>query len=320
MQPHRHAEISEGAQDRLHLLTVVAPRRAEGSSPTGIIGRHLAHQLVSAGDRVRVLTEPEQDYDWPSSVELEVGSVTAPDGHAQAFLGADTIFLAGAVPETTAQVLRLAENAGVRRIVLLSSHGPEYEEAYPPETWFWTAIERAVQASPVPSTIIRPSAVMGSMLEGTYPVTGSGWPEAIRGEGVVREPLAEHGHYPFIHEEDLAAIAVAALRDDRFAGMILEAVGPPLSTGSRIDAIGTAIGRRVTLTDLPVEEARIRWRDEGWPEGAIDVTLYALAEYGSRTTELKRWTDDQRPTVTEMIGRRRRSYDDWAREHAHLFR
>ncbi|MCP2168618.1 hypothetical protein [Goodfellowiella coeruleoviolacea] len=43
---------------RLHLLTAVSPRKDAGSSPTGIVGRSLARQLLDAGDRVRVLAEP----------------------------------------------------------------------------------------------------------------------------------------------------------------------------------------------------------------------------------------------------------------------
>ncbi|WP_422115267.1 hypothetical protein [Brachybacterium sp. UNK5269] len=265
-----------------------------------------------------MLAEPEQGRGWPSSVEVCCGSVTAPGQHTEVFTGARTLFLAGAVPGTVPTVLQLAERAGVLRVVLLSSHGPEYEEAYPPETWFWTAIERAVQASSIPATIIRPSAVMGSMLEGTYPATGSGWPAMIRSDDTIREPFADTGHYPFIHEEDLASVAAAALRADTFTGTVLEAVGPPVSTRSRVDGIAAAIGRRLTLVDVSVDEARALWRDQGWPEGAIDVTLYALEEYGARTAELTRWTSAQRPTVAEIIGRRPRTYDDWAQEHAHL--
>ncbi|HEX8487919.1 MAG TPA: NAD(P)H-binding protein [Propionibacteriaceae bacterium] len=304
----------------MHLLTVVAPRRREGSSPTGIVGRSLARQLIAAGDRVRVLAEPEMCHDWPSSVEVVRGSVASPAGSAPAWLGVETLFLAGADPETVPEVLAFAVASQLQRIVLLSSHGPEYEEAYPPDTWYWLAIERAVQQSGIPTTVVRPSAVMGSMIEGTYPATGSDWPESIRTEGVVREPFAREGHYPFIHEEDLAAVAAAALRSDAYVGQVLEAVGPPLSTRSRVDSIAAAIGRTIDLLEVTPELARTSWRERGWPDGAIEVTLYALEEYGARRAELARWTLDQRPTVSDIIGRRPRSYNDWAKEHCHLFR
>jgi uncharacterized protein YbjT (DUF2867 family) len=311
------ADVGPG---RSHLLTVVAASKREGSSPTGAVGRSLARQLVAAGDRVRVLAEPCQCQDWPASVEVTEGSVASPTSQDSVWSEAETLFLAGAHPATVAELLRIAREARVQRIVLLSSHGPEYEEAYPPETWFWLAIEKAVRRSGIPATVIRPSAVMGSMIEGTYPATGSGWPEMIKTAGAVWEPFATTGHYPFIHEDDLAAVAAAALRDGVGEGHILEAVGPPVSTRSRVAGIEEALGQAIQLRGLSSEEARARWRQDGWPDGAIDVTLYALEQYGTRLDELIQWTRDQRPTVAEVIGRVPRSYADWAKENVGMFR
>ena len=230
------------------------------------------------------------------------------------------MFLAGAHPATVQEVLRIAQQAQVRRIVLLSSHGPEYEEAYPPETWFWLAIEKAVQHSGIPATVIRPSAVMGSMLEGSYPATGSGWPEMIKTVGVVQEPFATMGHYPFIHEDDLAAIAAAALRDGVGEGRVLEAVGPPVSTRSRIAGIQEALGEPIELNGLTAEQARAKWLHQGWPEGAIDVTLYALEEYGtdSRNSPSGLGTNNQpSPRSSDAASR---TYAEWAEENVRRFR
>ncbi|MFD5411466.1 SDR family oxidoreductase [Streptomyces nojiriensis] len=126
-----------------------------------------------AGDRVRVLAEPGQAADWPVGTEVVEGSVTRPAEQPGAFAGTDTLFLAGAVPDTVRDVLRLARAAGTRRVVTLSSHGPEHEAAYPPETWFWLAVERAVEAAGMEWTHIRPSAVMGAVLEAVGPPLAS---------------------------------------------------------------------------------------------------------------------------------------------------
>ncbi|MBQ1098939.1 NAD(P)H-binding protein [Streptomyces sp. b94] len=261
--------VSEG----ICLLTVVSPRRDEGNSPTGVVGRFLARQLLATGRRVRVMAEPDQCGGWPDAVDVVVGSITRPLECARAFDGAETVFLAGAHPSTVQDALTLARNASARKVVVLSSHGPEYEEANPPATWFWLAIEKAVEHSGIAWTHIRPSAVMGSVIEGTYPATGSDWSDTIRADGVIREAFLDRGHYPFIHEEDLAAVVFAAL-----------------------------------------------WRRLGWPDGAIDVTLYALEEYGARFTELLQWTFDQRPSVRDIIGRPPRTYDDWVSENIDSFR
>ncbi|NUW29956.1 NAD(P)H-binding protein [Nonomuraea sp. SMC257] len=304
----------------LRLLTVVSARKDAGSSPTGIVGRSLARQLLAVGDRVRVIAESDQLAGWPDAVELVEGSITRPWECAEAFDGVGGIFLAGAQPSTVRDALTLALAAGVRRIVVLSSHGPEYEEAYPPETWFWLAVEKAVERSGMEWTHIRPSAVMGSLVEGSYPATGSDWPDTIRHELVVREAFLNEGHYPFIHEDDLAAVAVAALRDDAYVGAILEAVGLPLSTLSRVRSIAKAIGRDIDTVELTPCDSRTNWRRRGWPDSGSDVTLYALEEYGAHLAELTRWTLEQRPSVREIIGRSLRTYDDWAIENADRFR
>ncbi|WP_433237487.1 SDR family oxidoreductase [Streptosporangium sp. CA-135522] len=311
---------SASESGELRLLTVVSARKDAGSSPTGIVGRSLARQLLAVGDRVRVIAESDQLADWPDAVELVEGSITRPWECAEAFNGVGSIFLAGAQPSTVQDALALAVAAGVRRIVVLSSHGPEYEESYPLETWFWLAIEKAVERSGMEWTHIRPSAVMGSIVEGSYPATGSDWPDTIRRELVVREAFLDEGHYPFIHEDDLAAVAVSALRNDEYVGGILEAVGLPLSTLSRVRSIAKTIGRDIDAVELTPSDSRRNWRRRGWPDSGIDVTLYALEEYGAQLAELTQWTLEQRPSVQEIIGRSLRTYDDWAIENADRFR
>ncbi|AWI27563.1 SDR family oxidoreductase [Streptomyces tirandamycinicus] len=302
------------------LLTVVSPRRGEGNSPTGIVGRRLARQLLAVGRDVRVLAEPGQCGGWPDTADVVAGSITRPLESARAFGGAEAVFLAGAHPSTVGDALALARRGGARKVVLLSSHGPEFEEANPPETWYWLAIEKAVEHSGIPWTHIRPSAVMGAVIEGSYPATGSDWPDTVRTGGVVREAFLDQGHYPFIHEEDLAAVAAAALVGGDYCGTVVEAVGPPLSTRSRIASIARALGREIGTVDLTADEGRAVWRRLGWPDGAVDVTLYALEEYGARFAELLRWTADQRPSVHDIIGRPPLTYDDWVREHIDRFR
>ncbi|WP_230688785.1 SDR family oxidoreductase [Micromonospora sp. WMMD558] len=304
---------------RLHLVTAVAARKDAGSSPTGIVGRSLARQLLDGGDRVRVLAERGQLSGWPAGAEVVEGSITRPLERAEVFAGVDNVFLAGAVPATVQDALRVVQRAGAGRVVVLSSHGPEYEQDYPPETWFWLAVERAVERSGLEWTHVRPSAVMGAVIEGTYPATGSDWPDTVREGRVVREAFLNDGHYPFIHEDDLAAVAAAAMRTDGYVGTVLEAVGLPISTRSRVAGIAKAIGCDIDGIELTADDSRASWRRRGWPDSGIDVTLYALREYGVRLAELTRWTLDQRPAVHEIIGRPPRRFDDWAVEHAHLF-
>ncbi len=301
------------------LLTAVPPSKREGSSPTGLVGRHLAGQLLDCGVSVRVLAETGQLEGWPPGAEIVRGSISSPQDAAAAFAGVARVFLAGAEPGSAKEVVEAAAAAGVERIVVLSSHGPEYEVKFPPETWFWLAVEKAVETSGVAWTHIRPSAVMGACLEGTYPATGSDWAFSIRREGVVREPLLDSGYYPFIHEADLAAVAAVALLQDGYTGRVLEAVGLPISTRSRVAAIEDAIGRKVATQELTANQGRDAWRRLGWPSGGIQVTLYGLKAYASQLNELTEWTLAQEPSVEALIGRRPISFEQWAREHIDVY-
>ncbi|MDC7810560.1 NmrA family transcriptional regulator [Sphingomonas koreensis] len=302
------------------LLTAIAPRKREGSSPTGIVGRHLARQLLDKGASVRILAEQEQLEGWPQETQVICGSIANRGDAATALVGVDRVFLAGADPASVRDVIGSAVTEGVDRIVVLSSHGSEYESAYPPESWFWLAIERAVENSGIAWTHIRPSAVMGACLEGTYPATGSDWMTSIRLERRVREPLLDRGYYPFIHEADLAGVAAIALLNDGYTGQILEAVGLPISTRSRIDAIAQAIGQEIAMEELSADQARAAWKQCGWPSGAIEVTLFALEAYASQLKELTEWTLAQKPSVEELIARPMLGFEQWAYEHAAAYR
>ena len=81
----------------VRLLTAVSARKDAGSSPTGIVGRSLARQLLDFGDRVRVLAEPGRLDGWPDEVEVVEGSITRPLERPEVFDGVDGVFLAGAV-------------------------------------------------------------------------------------------------------------------------------------------------------------------------------------------------------------------------------
>lgn len=305
---------------RTFVLTVVPPSRREGSSPTGLVARSLARQLAEDGARVVVVTESAPSGGCPDGARLVPGSLARPQEWAPVLAGAEGLFLAGAGPTTAPAILAAARASGLVRVVLLSSHGSEYEVHHPADTWHWLAVERAVETSGLKWTVIRPSAVMGSMLEGTYPATGSGWPAMVTGSGLVAEALLDDGYYPFVHEDDLAGVAAAALRSDRYDGHVLEAVGPPLSTRERVAHTARAISGELATRSLTADEGRARWRADGWPEEAIEVTLYALAEYRDRYAELAAWTDAQRPTVAELIGRPLKDYARWAWEHRAWFR
>ncbi|WP_433544654.1 hypothetical protein ACQPZG_03255 (plasmid) [Streptomyces sp. CA-294286] len=91
--------------------------------------------------------------------------------------------------------------------------------------------------------------------------------------------------------------------------------GPPvdlLTDGEPRHPVAEALDRAAEL--VAQDERR------GAEEIHIDVTLYALEEYGCRYAKLLQWTHDQRPTVADVIGRPPHTFDDWVSENIDFYR
>lgn len=293
------------------LITVSPERNHPGAVPTGGIARRLAARLVARGEAVRVLTPETATPGWPAGIELVPGDVTVPDRVPEVFDAIDRLFLAGAVPETVREVVRRAEDGGVRRIVLLTSHGPEYEIEMPPDAWYWLAVEVVVERSSAEWVRVLPSAVMESLLGRGYPSRRRSLPEIVRDGSVLREPYP-HAGTPYVHEDDVAAVAAVALFDPGHAGQVLRASGRPVSRAEMLRTIGQRIGREIRLEELRPDQARALWRAEGWPEEDIEHTLAVLEYFATHDEPADH-------TIDRLLGRPPRSFAEWVAEHAGLF-
>ncbi|GAA5040585.1 uncharacterized protein YbjT (DUF2867 family) [Thermocatellispora tengchongensis] len=287
------------------LLTIVGHRDLPGHVPTaGPVGHRLAARLVSAGEAVRVLAPPSEAGGWPDGVEVVVGDVARPAESAAAFAGIRRLFLSGAVPGTAYELVTLARQGGAEHIVVLSSHGPEFEIQYEPEAWHWLAVEVVAERSGARWTHLRPSPVMAHQtLQDGYSYTRSNWADVIKHGGVIREPYAD-ARYPLIHEDDLAAVAVELLADDRYAGRTVTAYGPPISPREQVRLIGQALGREIPFEEITPEQAAERDREAGVAEELIALGHSVSADLLADPME----PDD---TVARVLGRPPRGYAEW---------
>ncbi|WP_184074886.1 NAD(P)H-binding protein [Nocardiopsis mwathae] len=294
------------------LLTVAPERDTTGAVPTVPVGRCMAERLCRAGEGVRVLAPPSEQEGWPPGADVVVGDVTRPERTPEAFVGIDRMFLAGAVPETAHSLVSLARRGGVRRIAVLSSHGPEFEIQWEPESWYWLAIEVVVERSGAEWTHIRPSPLMVQTLSRGFPRPGHSWVERIRDDEVIYDSHTA-ARVPFIDEDDLAAVAVAVLSGDGYAGRTMHVYGDPISSAEQLESIGAALGRPVRFEELSPEQARVRFRAEGMPEEDIDHTLSIGEEFLAEPMA-------PNPTVEQVLGRRPRSFAQWLADNAGAFR
>lgn len=269
---------------------------------TGNVGRELTRQLLDMGERIRLLTRSPSTVSVPTGAEVVGGDLGRPATLGPALVGVRRLFLN--VPPGTGQgVLEVARAHGVRRVVVLSSGNARAAREWDAIGGMHAATERAVAASGLDWTALRPGAFASNALA---------WAPGIRAESVVRQayPLAARAT---IHPADIAAAAVATLLGDGHGGQAYELTGgESLTFADEVAAIGAAIGRPVRLEPLSPEQARARMV-QVMPEAIADTLLRLWAEIDGTTAPV-------RDTVQRLTGSAPRTFAEWAKEHADTFR
>ncbi|MEB3366196.1 SDR family oxidoreductase [Saccharopolyspora mangrovi] len=248
------------------LLTAMAASRKPGAVPTAPSVRSLVGHLRRRGEDVRVLVPESEAHGWPDDVPVHLGPVTDPAAFAAAASGADRVFLAGLVGESLSSLRMLTDalvTGGIRRVVVLGSHGSDFEDEISEETWQWSAFERCLEVRGIGWVRLRPTAVMANASVGGYPIPGSAAVEAVRLRGEVHEHFPD-SPYAFIHEDDLAEIAATLLLDDVHRGTV-DVSGTAVTARERLAALNSALGTDARIVELSAEQAADRWRHEGGP-------------------------------------------------------
>ncbi|WP_432968066.1 NAD(P)H-binding protein [Dactylosporangium sp. CA-233914] len=268
---------------------------------TGNVGRHVVRGLAEAGARVRAMTRDPGKATFPEGVEVVRGDLDDP--HGIPFEGVEKLYLFVHSP-TVRNVVDLAVQAGVRRIVVLSSgavtHGYDTGHHLP--------VEQAVEASGVEWTHVRPGEFAMNKIDL--------WGPSIRADSTIVHPDPdEFGQ--LIHEQDIAEVAVAALLDDGHAGKAYTLTGPAQVTQRAMAAaIGEAIGRELQFVTVSAQEALAYYVSLGWPE---EFARYILGLGGYGDGEAGDFSDYQftvSPDFEAVTGKPYRTFAQWARDHA----
>lgn len=266
---------------------------------TGAVGRPVVDQLVEAGESVRAVTRTPATAGLPEQVEVFEGDMEQPESLRAAFAGVDRLYLFP-VPDTAREVVALAKEAGVRRIVVLSSssvldtsgdnHSGEYHRA----------VERAVEESGIEWTFIRPDEFATNVLWK--------WAHSIRTEGVVRAPYGNATRV-LIHEADVAAVAAAALLEDGHAGQAYVLTGPEAVTqAEQVRQIAQAIGRPVAFEEITPDQAR-EFMGQVMPAPVVEMVLGYLADAVANPPVPV-------DAVEKVTGRPALTFARWAADHA----
>lgn len=259
---------------------------------TGNIGRMVVDHLLARGaGAVRALTTDPAKAALPAGVEVVVGYLRKPATLPAAFDGVEAMYLAP-TPDTVEEVLGLAREAGVQRIVDLSGEH---------ESW-WGGVAKSVEASGMAWTHLSP----GDFMENTL-----SWAPQIIEVDAVREPYPQGRSTP-IAMDDIARIAATVLTTVGHEGQALPLTGPEILTRVDLtDRIGAARGKPVRFETVSRDEAVAAME----PTMGDDATWYV-------DTILKGsvdWPAQVQPTVERITGAPATTFAQWAQANAARF-
>ncbi len=164
-----------------------------------------------------------------------------------------------AAPTAPASIRRfteLAQQSGVRHLVLLSGRGEEVA----------ITCEQIVQNSGMAWTIVRASWFNQNFSEGFFL-------DPLR-DGVLALPAGEVRE-PFIDVDDIADVVVASLTEDRHKGKLYEVTGGQLLTfAEAVAEIATAADRELQYVQITNKQFAAGMTEHGVPQEVIDLTTY----------------------------------------------
>jgi uncharacterized protein YbjT (DUF2867 family) len=274
---------------------------------TGRVGGRVLARLAGTGARVRaVARDPERLAAAAAAhgAEPVAADLTDPESLAPAVAGADAVFLVFPSVAGDAMAARTvaALAAGTRRIVYLSTHGAQHTRPDAGGILGSHALLEQLIADAVPErTFLRASGFAANTL---------GWAAQLRHGDVLRWIFPDAVR-ALVHEDDLAAVGVAALLDDGTAGLVGAAPhlsGPEqLSQATMLDRIGVATGRSLTFAEVDAANA-----SELFPGAPSELVQAIVAGQRALVDSPEPVSDD----VEKVLGRPALTFARWAGDHA----
>jgi uncharacterized protein YbjT (DUF2867 family) len=270
----------------------------------GTIGSHVVRGLIDRGVPFRAGVHSRR-VETPG-VEVRVIDYERPETLAAALEGVTVVFLVlsltfdrRAMASSAESLIDAARNAGVARVVKISTYAAA-QEGYAHARWH-RAIEREIEMSGLHWTFLRPNNFMQNIL--------SEWGPSIREEDRFYDS-AGTARYAWIDARDIARVAVRALTEPGHESRAYELTGPESVTHHRVaEVLSRALGRTIRYVDLSDEEVRESLRSEGLSEEMVDawvdVNRYARGHPSTVTT-----------TVEDVTGRAPVSLEEFCREAA----
>jgi uncharacterized protein YbjT (DUF2867 family) len=278
---------------------------------TGKTGSEVVKGLLAKGETVRAgAHSPEKaremfgSYAGVQIAPLDFGRPETFDG---ALEGVDRVYLLAVTGETAADQALMpfvdrAKSAGVRHIAYMTARGVEQAEDNP-----MRKVERYIEQSGVPYTFLRPSWFMQNFSSGFIA-------PMISGMGGIFLPAAD-AKTSFIDARDIAAVGIAALTEPGHAGKAYALTGGQAHTyGEAAEILSRAAGKPIRYVALSEDEFSGSLAAQGWQPGQI--AMFAGLFEGVR----QGWAASTSPDVANVLGRAPITLEQFARDHAAIWR
>ncbi|MFC3651415.1 NmrA/HSCARG family protein [Dyella humi] len=283
---------------------------------TGVVGSQvLAHLGGKKGVEVRALTRSPDKAQLPAGVKAVQGDLADVDSFRKALDGVSTLFLLvpNVADELTQamQALTLAHEAGVKGIVYLSVFkGDAYADA--PHFASKNTVEQMIEALDLPATILRPAYFIQNDLRQK---------DLLLNAGVYGMPIGQKG-ISMVDVRDIGeAAALELLRREQAAFPLpretYALVGPDIITAREVSAIWSeALDRPINHAgdDLQRFEGLLKTMMPAWL--ALDMRVM----FGRYQSDGAIATADDVSRLSQLLGRKPRSYRDFARDAAAQWR
>ena len=269
---------------------------------TGKVGRELVEELGAAGAPFRAGTRSPATVTVTNAVP---STSTGPRRSPERSQGVDSLFLltSGGTERETG-VVDAAKKAGVRQVVKLSVWGAE-EDAFVIGR-LHRSVEQAIEASGLAWTFLRPNGFMQN-----YSTSGAG---LIKSQGVIYDSTHD-ARCSVIDAHDIGVVAARALTEPGHEGKAYKLSGPEALSNTEIaEKISRAVGRPVRHVDLPDDEYKKGLVGFGMPgtyaDAIVDLNHYYRTGAAAPVT----------PDFERLVGRKPGTFDQFARDHAGVWK
>jgi uncharacterized protein YbjT (DUF2867 family) len=165
--------------------------------------------------------------------------------------------------EAGKKAVQAAKAAGIKKIVRSSAQGAGPEAGIDLGRWHY-AVEKAVEDSGIPFTILRPANFMQNYLN-------FGTPETIKSQSAFYSPLGEAKVSP-IDTRDISAVAAKVLLEFGHAGKRYDLTGgESLSNGEIAGLFSKALGRTISHISIPESAASDAMAKAGTPAWLVHL-------------------------------------------------